>query len=489
MENIAITDRETPFLFPLDMRDWVPKDHQVHFIIDAVEMISPKVGYHINTRGTGSRQLDPKMMMSLLICSYANKRFSSYAIEKATYTDVPTIYITAMTHPDHNTINNFRKNNKEAFKQVFVQVLLLAQTTGIMKKIGSINVDGTKMKANASKHKAVSYKYAKEQIAKYEKEVDKLNELAEKAEKNVEKLDLPKEIEIREKRISVLKEAVEQMEAAQKEIYEHEKAEYDRKMKEREEKERSTGKKTGGKPPKAPEEAVPDKTQVNFTDGDSRIMKEGNSKAFVQGYNMQAAVETESMLVVGTYATQNCNDSRELKKCVESVPGELEREDTVYATSDTGYFSGRVITETEKEHPEVKVICATERVPHGKTVEQLIEELPEKLPAEETADGEIPPMTTDRMRARLRTKEGQEIYAKRKETVEPVFGIIKQAMGFRQFLMRGLENISIEWDLVTIAYNLRRMFSLSQAAKSPKKSSKASRARKSSGTAMPGKAA
>ena len=169
MENLVQVDRQTPFLMPQDLKDWLPENHIVHFIIEAVEAVSANVSFHLNKRGSGSKQFNPEMMMELLIYSYCTKRFSSYAIEKATYTDIPTMYITAMEHPDHNTINNFRKNNREAFKKVFTQLLLLAQTTGLMKKIGTISVDGTKIHANASKHKAVSYKYAKEQIEKYEK--------------------------------------------------------------------------------------------------------------------------------------------------------------------------------------------------------------------------------------------------------------------------------------------------------------------------------
>ena len=335
MENLVQVDRQTPFLMPQDLRDWLPKNHIVHFIIDTVEAVSPKISFHLNKRGSGSKQFNPEMMMELLIYSYCTKRFSSYAIEKATYTDIPTMYITAMEHPDHNTINNFWKNNKEAFKKVFTQLLLLAQTTGLMKKIGTISVDGTKIHANASKHKAVSYKYAKEQIEKYEKEVEEILKEAEKIDNTENDVNLPEEIALREKRISVLKNAVKQMEETQKEMIQK-------------------------KMPKEPENKVDDKAQVNFTDSESRIMKFGNSNNFEQSYNLQAAV-------------------------------------------DTGYFSSSLIEKTE---------------------------------------------------------EGQKIYSKRKTTVEPVFGIIKRVMGFRQFLMRGLENIGIEWDLVTISYNISRMYAL-----------------------------
>lgn len=296
MENLVQVDRQTPFLMPQDLRDWLPKNHIVHFIIEAVEAVSPNVSFHLNKRGSGSKQFNPEMMMELLIYSYCTKRFSSYAIEKATYTDIPTMYITAMEHPDHNTINNFRKNNREAFKKVFTQLLLLAQTTGLMKKIGTISVDGTKIHANASKHKVVSYKYAKEQIEKYEKEVDEILKKAEKIDNTENDVNLPEENAVREKRINILK----------------------------------------------------------------------------------------------------------------------------------------------------------------KTVKQIFEKLPERLPEEKSGET----MSKEKMRPRLKTQEGQKIYSKRKTTVEPVFGIIKRVMGFRQFLMRGLENIGIEWDLVTISYNVSRMYAL-----------------------------
>ena len=324
MENLVQVDRQTPFLMPQDLRDWLPKNHIVHFIIEAVEAVSPKVSFHLNKRGSGSKQFNPEMMMELLIYSYCTKRFSSYAIEKATYTDIPTMYITAMEHPDHNTINNFRKNNREAFKKVFTQLLLLAQTTGLMKKIGTISVDGTKIHANASKHKAVSYKYAKEQIEKYEKEVDEILKEAEKIDNTENDVNLLEEIALKEKRISVLKNAVKQMEESQKEMIQE-------------------------KMPKEPENKVDDKAQVNFTDSESRIMKFGNSNNFEQSYNLQAAVDTDSKMIVGTYPTQKCNDKAELKNCVESVPEELEKEENVFVCADTGYFSSSLIEKTEKE--------------------------------------------------------------------------------------------------------------------------------------------
>ena len=292
-------------------------------------------------------------------------------------------------------------------------------------------MDGTKIHANASKHKAVSYKYAKEQIEKYEKEVDEILKEEEKIDNTENDVNLPEEIALREKRISVLKNAVKQMEETQKEMIQK-------------------------KMPKEPENKVDDKAQLNFTDSESRIMKFGNSNNFEQSYNLQTAVDTDSKMIVGTYPTQKCNDKAELKNCVESVPEELEKEENVFVCADTGYFSSSLIEKTEKEHPDVKVICATEREPHGKTVKQIFEKLPEKLPEEKSGET----MSKEKMRTRLKTQEGQKIYSKRKTTVEPVFGIIKRVMGFRQFLMRGLENIGIEWDLVTISYNVSRMYAL-----------------------------
>jgi len=448
-------DRETRMLFPEDMSKWVAEDSIVHFIIEAVEAVG-EAGYHENPKGSGNEQFPPEMMTELLIYSYATGKFSSYEIEKATYNDVPARYICANTHPDHNTVNNFRNSNKEAFKNVFTKVLVLAQNTGIMKKIGTVSVDGTKMHANAGKHKAVSYKYAKEAISRTEKEIEELIEKAEESDNTQNEVDIPGEIAFRKRRKAVLKDAVTQMEEMYKEVYEQEKKAYDEKIKEQDEEEKKNGKKKRGKKPKEPAPDVPDTNQLNFTDKESRIMKYGNTDEFEQCYNLQAVVDTDSMLIVGKYATQKANDRQEIKNGIESVCKEAEQEEKLKVCADTGYFNAPLIDETEKEHPEVKIYCAVKREKHGKTPEKLFIKLPEKEPEENREEA----MTAQKMLVRLKTVPGQEIYNRRKITVEPVFGIIKRVMKFRQFLTRGLDNISNEWNLVTLAYNFRRLFGL-----------------------------
>ena len=442
-------------LFPEDMREWVAEDSIVHFIIEAVEAVG-EAGYHENPKGSGSEQFPPEMMTELLIYSYATGKFSSYEIEKATYNDVPTRYICANTHPDHNTVNNFRNSNREAFKTVFTKVLVLAQNTGIIKKIGTVSVDGTKMHANAGKHKAVSYKYAKEAIGRTEKEIEELIEKAEAGDNTENEVDIPEEIAFRERRKAVLTDAVTQMEEMYREVYEGEKKEYDEKIKKQEEEEKKNGKKKRGKKLKEPGTDVPDSAQLNFTDKESRIMKYGNSDEFEQCYNLQAVVDTDSMVIVGKYATQNANDKQEIKKGIESIGEEVEQEEKLKVCADTGYFNGPLIDETEKEHGEVKIYCAVRREEHGRTPEKLFTKLPEEEPDENEKEA----MNAQKMLARLKTVPGQEIYNRRKITVEPVFGIIKRVMKFRQFLTRGLDNISNEWNLVTLAYNFRRLFGL-----------------------------
>jgi len=325
-----------------------------------------------------------------------------------------------------------------------------------IKKIGTVSVDGTKMHANAGKHKAVSYKYAKEAIGRTEKEIEELIEKAEESDNTQNEVDIPEEIAFRERRKAVLQDAVTQMEEMYKEVYKQEKEEYDEKIKEQQEYEKKNGKKKRGKKLKEPDTDVPDTNQVNLTDGESRIMKYGNSDEFEQCYNLQAVVDTDSMVIVGKYATQNANDRQEIKKGIESIGKEAEKEEKLKVCADTGYFNGPLIDETEKEHPEVKIYCAVKREKHGRTPEKLFMKLPEEEPEENRNES----MTAQKMLDRLKTVPGQEIYNRRKITVEPVFGIIKRVMKFRQFLTRGLDNISNEWNLVTLAYNFRRLFGL-----------------------------
>jgi transposase len=426
-------DRETPMLFPVDMRDWLSCDHLVHFVIDAVQQLDISV-FKVNHRGTGSEQYPPEMMLCLLIYSYATGRFGSRRIEAATYTDVAIRYICGgELHPDHSVICAFRKDNKEAFEEAFTKVLLLARQMKHLKRIGGISVDGTKIKANASKHKAVSYNRACEIISEMEAEVKELVRMAEEEDgKGLEPgLKIPEEIWRREKRQAALKSA----KAAMEKMYEEAKQSGEKKYKKL------------------------DTYQHNFTDSDSRIMKAGSGKHFEQSYNVQAAVDTEgSMLLLGGYVTQNVNDKKELELVVSSVSPEVR--DASHVSADSGFYSEEAVAAVEKVNEEgelegPEVFCAVEKNRHGRTVEDLKKKPPvDEEPSENMS-------AKEKMAKKLKTDEGKSIYKKRKETVEPVFGIIKHVMGFRQFMLRGIDKVNIEWSLVRVAYNFKRLHSLS----------------------------
>jgi len=426
-------DRETPMFFPVDMRDWLPENHLVYFIIDAVKHISLRE-FKLNSRGSGDEQYPPDMMLCLLIYSYVTGRFGSRTIEAATYTDVALRYICGdKAHPDHTAICRFRKDNKEAFEEAFTKVLVLANQLGKLKKRGGGSVDGTKMKANASKHKAVSYKRAGEIIEELRKEVGELVKMAEEADgKGLEEgLLIDDEIQRREDRQAALQAARVEMEKMYKEA-------------------EAEGTKKGKKL---------DDYQHNFTDSDSRIMKAGNGKHFEQSYNAQAAVDTEgSMLILGGYVTQHGNDKQELKKVVDSVPKEVRELTDVSA--DSGFYSEEAVAAVEQVNAEGKkegpeVFCAVEKSKHGRSVEDL-----KKKPPQEVSVPSENMSAKEKMSQKLKTDEGKAIYKKRKETVEPVFGIIKSVMGFRQFMLRGIEKVNTEWSLVRVAYNFKRLHSL-----------------------------
>jgi len=430
-ERFVNIDRETPMLFPVDMRDWLPEDHLAYFVIEAIEQIGV-AGFKANRRGSGSEQYPPEMMLALLVYSYVTGRFGSRTIEAATYTDVALRYICGgEAHPDHSVICAFRKDNKEAFEETFTKILVLAKQMKKLKKAGGASADGTKIHANASKHKAVSYKRAGEIIEGLKEEVKELVRMAEEADGKAEKvlISIPDEIKLREERKKALEEARAQMEK----MYEEAKEEGAKKQKKL------------------------DEYQYNFTDGDSRIMKAGNGKHYEQSYNAQAVVDTEgSMLILGGYVTQNVNDKKEMGLAVASVDEEVREINTICV--DTGFYSEEAVAavekineEGEREGPEV--FCAVEKGHHGKTVEDLKNKGPKGRPPKNMS-------AKEKMARKLKTKRGKGIYKKRKETVETVFGIIKSVMGFRQFMLRGIEKVNTEWALVRVAYNFKRLHRL-----------------------------
>ena len=447
-------DRDTPLLLPPDLRDWVPANHLAHFILDAGESIDLRQ-VKVNTRGTGDAQYPPAMLLGLLIYSYATGVFGSRRIEQSTYDNVAVRLLTADTHPDHDTLCTFRRENKDLFTESFVKVLALAQELKLA-RFGQITVsaDGTKVAANASKHAAVSYQRAGDMIAQLELEVQQLVAKAEQADATPleEGLTIPDEIVRRQKRKAALEKARTEIEARAHARYATELAEHEKKMAERQAR-TERGDKPRGKPPAPPSFTPTPKEQYNFTDPESRIMK--TADGFQQCYNAQAAVEVDSRLIVGQRVTAAPNDKQELPATAEAVTSVAGPVAAVLV--DSGFYSEEAVQKIEQQ-PDgtpsgTTVYAAMEKTSHHRSVSDL-----EKKPEPDA----LPPEASiaETMRYRLKTAEGRKLYKLRQQTVEPVFGIIKAAMGFRQFLLRGMNKVSTEWTLVCLAYNVRRLHTL-----------------------------
>ena len=395
-------DYDTPLILPPNLRDWVPAKHLAPFILDVVEELDLRQ-VRVNERGTGSEQYPPRMLLALLLYCYATGVFGSRRIEQATWDSVPVRMICGDTHPDHDTICTFRRENRRLLEQTFVRVLELAQELKFL-QVGQITVavDGTKVLANASKQAAVSYEHAGKAIQQLELEVKELLAKAEQADTTPleEGLTIPQEVQRRQERKAKLAAARAQIEARAKARAAAEMAEYQAKLAERvAQKER--GEKPGGPEPKAPSPAPKGSDQYNFTDPESRIMKAGSGQHFEQSYNAQAAVQA------------------------------VERTGDGQSTGTTVY-------------------AAVEKKEHHRTVSDLEQKPEPAAPGPEASTGEV-------MRHRLRTAAGRAKYRLRQPTVEPVLGIIKSVLGFRQFLLRGLGKVKLEWQLVCLAYNLKRL--------------------------------
>jgi transposase len=451
-------DRQTPMLLPCDLREWLPADHLVHFLLDAVEQI-PTGHFHVNQRGTGSEQYPPTMMLALLIYCYATGRFGSRTIEAATHSDVAVRYLCANHHPDHDSICVFRTANRAAFQAAFVTVLQLAQQLRLT-RVGTVSVDGTKVQANASKHAAVSYQRAGELIAQLQLEVQALVTRAEQADtrETKETLDIPAELTRRQTRLAALKQARQVIEARAKEIAAAQQAEHRAKVAARQS-QRAAGKKPRGPEPKPPSEVPDPKAQYNFTDPASRIMKAGNGQHFEQAYNAQAAVD-EAMMIVGQRVSDAPNDQQELVPTVQAI-SPVVAGDVHAVLADNGFYSAAAVQAVEQK-PDgtpsgLTVYAAVAKQTHHKTVADL---LPQPEPAPLPADAN----PKAKMAHRLQTNAGRTLYKLRKQTVEPVFGIIKSVLGFRQFLLRGREKVSLEWLLVCVSYNFKRLFTLKNLA-------------------------
>jgi len=448
-------DLNQAYLLPPSLQDWLPEGHLARFVADLVDTLDLSAIYaqYEEGDGRGLAAYDPRMMVRLLIYAYCRGVPGSRRIERATYEDVAFRYLAADQHPDHSTIADFRQEHLANLAQLFVQVLKLCQQAGLV-KLGHVALDGTKVKANASKHKAMSYGRMGEAEKKLEEEVQAL--LAEAARIDAEEDgkygkgkrgdELPKEWARRESRLAKIREAKAALEGEAREAAKQKQAEVEARLRERERQEEERGRKLGGRPPQAPdpEQAKPEsKAQRNFTDPDSRIMKDGATKEFVQGYNAQAAVDSQAQVIVAASVTQETNDKRQLVPMLEEVEVMTGRKPE-QTTADAGYFSEQSVTNPKLEG--IDLLVAPDRQKHA-----------EEVPA---ATGPPPPETgaAERMREKLRSAEGRAVYKMRKAVVEPVFGQIKEARGFRRFLLRGLEKVRAEWKLICATHNLLKLF-------------------------------
>jgi transposase len=446
-------DYDTPMLLPANLREWVPVGHLAHFILDVVEELDLRE-VRVNERGTGSEQYPPQMLLALVLYCYATGLFSSRRIEQATWDSVPVRLICGDTHPDHDTICTFRRENKALVQESFVRVLELAQALKFL-QVGQIAVavDGTKVLANASKHAAVSYERAGKTIQQLELEVKELLAKAEQADSTPreEGLTIPQEVQRRQERKAKLAAARAEIEARAKARAAAEMAEHQARLAERAA-QKDRGEKPRGPEPKEPSQQPKPSDQYNFTDPASRIMKAGSGQHFEQSYNAQAAVEVDSRLIVGERVSQAPNDKQELVPTVRAMASPVASVAAVLA--DSGFYSEAAVQAVERtgggQPTGTTVYAAVEKKEHHRTVRDL-EQKPEPVaPGPEATTSEV-------MKHRLRTVEGRAKYKLRQQTVEPVFGIIKSVLGFRQFLLRGLQKVELEWQWVCLAYNLKRL--------------------------------
>ena len=451
-------DLDQPFLLPPSLQDWLPENHLARFVAELANGLdlSKIYGFYGRRDGRGMAAYHPVMMVRLLLYGYCLGVMSSRRIERATYDDLAFRYLAADQHPDHDTIAEFRKQHLPVLAGLFTQVLQLCGKAGLI-KLGHVAIDGTKLQANASKHKAMSYGRMEEKEKQLKAEVEKLLAQAAEIDAAEDKLhgkgmrgdELSGELARRESRLKKIQEAKAALEAEARQKAEQEKTAAEAKIVARKEQEEQTGKKVGGRPPQVPdsEQAKPeDKAQRNFTDPDSRIMPDGAHKgSFVQAYNAQIAVDAEAQIIVAADITQDTNDKQQLVPMLEQVEQNAGAK-PVAASADAGYSSTGQIT--DKRVDGIDLYVATDRNKHGASSESTAAKV------EPTEDASA----LEQMKQKLQSEAGRALYKMRKAIVEPVFGQIKECRGFRRFSLRGLESVRAEWKLVCLTHNLLKLF-------------------------------
>jgi transposase len=443
-------------LFPPSLHDWLPEGHLARFLVDVVSALDLSAIYasYDGKDGRGQSAYAPEMMVRVLLYGYATGVYSSRKIEARTYEDVAFRYLSADQHPDHDTFAEFRKRHLEALAGLFTQALLLCEKAGLV-KLGHVAIDGTKIKAHASKHKAMSYARMGETEARLKAEIDALLRQAEATDaaedaqygKGKRGDELPAELARGESRLKKIQQAKAELEQEAREKAAQERAEAEAKLAKRREEEQRTGQKKRGREPQVPDpdQAQPEATaQRNFTDPESRIMPDGANKgSFLQGYNAQAAVDATAQVIVAAEVTQETVDNHQLLPMLDQVEENLGRKPQA-ASADAGYWSETNVTDARAA--DIDLYIATGRDKHENVLA--------------TASGPPPDGATvkEAMRHKLCSEAGRAVYKMRKAIVEPVFGQIKEQRGFRRFSLRGLNNVRCEWKLVCAVSNLRKLY-------------------------------
>ena len=452
MSNFRLIDRDTGFLMPPSVDEWLPQRHLARFVVEVVAGLDLRAMAG-SYRGSGEASYHPQLLLGLIIYGYATGVFSSRKLERATFDSVAFRFIAANEHPDHDTIAAFRRRFLPEIEGLFVQVLGVAREMGVLKR-GMVALDGTKIHANASRHSALSYEHAGKIEAQLKAEVADLMAKAAAADQAdvPDGMSIPEELARRETRLAAIARAKATIEARAKERHAREQAEHDAKMAQRAAKTAATGKKPRGRVPQPPAEGPLATDQVNLTDEQSRIMPVAGG-GFEQCYNAQAVVAAGSLLVIAADVTQAPNDKQQLEPMLDQIAGlpkDLGRVGELLA--DNGYFSEGNVDACAAAG--IDPLIATGREAHHPPLDERFAEAP---PSPQD------PTPLEAMNHRLQTPEGKRLYAVRKHTPEPVFGIIKSVLGFRQFLLRGLDAVRGEWTLVTMAWNMKRMFVLAAA--------------------------
>lgn len=430
-------------LLPPDMRKWLPDDHLALFISDVVDTLdlTEITDKYLHLEG-GHPAYHPAMMVKLLFYGYSVGIRSSRRIEQKTYDDVAFRVLSCDAHPDHSRISEFRKRHLAELSRLFVQVLEICKEAGLV-KLGHVALDGTKVKANASKHKAMSYDRMVKREPELAAEIERLLAEAEalddkedkKYGKGVRGDELPKELRFKQARLAKIRQAKQALEEeARREAIEAGKLDKDGNPP------AGGGSTSSERPPGTP---AP-KSQRNFTDPESRIMLDAATKAFVQAYNGQIAVDCESQVIVAADVTQAGNDKQQLVPMVEQIEENLG-EIPDRALADAGYFSKDNVESLTNNF--IEPFIPKDRIKHSDPVQPAPRgRIPENL------------SVVDRMLRKLKTKAGRKIYSKRKESAEPVFGQIKDGRGIRAFLLRGIENVKAEWNLICLTHNILKLW-------------------------------